>query len=436
MEALRKIVGLALLAGVVVAWGAAPAKAQDRGRKTPAGDERRVADLLVDSLERLADGRHDDAATPARTALELDPANDEAKLLLYIAQHFTAEPPWMAALKKKLEAKISFDFVQTPLRDIVTFLQAITEATIILDENAAADLANPNVTLKVTDMKLDQALGWIVDTVGLKYCLTSRAVFITSEEQAKPEVTRYNVADVDLELRDLRSNLKTSFSGYGFHPRHPEGFIFFLGTIFCRDAEGRILEASIVRPGERVLLDRDRLTREQYGTILAGQGPSWVTDVSKSFDRKVSFDFVETPLRDIVTFLQAITKATIILDENAVADLANPNVTLKVTDMRLGQALGWIVSLVDLTYCFKDGAVFISTEKIAPQDGPTLYYAPNMTFQIQDGPDNRKTFSGGFWHYGPTGTFRAICKDAEGRHLELQGWQKLRRLKQEGPGPD
>lgn len=116
-------------------------------------------------------------------------------------------PAWMDELEMKLEDKVSFDFVETPLRDVVTFLQTITSANIILDDTVMPD--NSEVTLKVTEMPLSQALDWILDLVGMKYGLMNQAIYISSEEKVGGEAVLklYDVTDVILEIRDFPGNL-------------------------------------------------------------------------------------------------------------------------------------------------------------------------------------------------------------------------------------
>ena len=120
------------------------------------------------------------------------------------------EPPWMPDLKTKLETKVSFDFVETPLQDVVTFLQQITNATIILDARSMSGLAAPEVTLKVTEMKLSQALDWILKQVGLQYALKEQAIYIGNAEAVGGDalLKLYDVTDVTLEIRDFPGNLQ------------------------------------------------------------------------------------------------------------------------------------------------------------------------------------------------------------------------------------
>jgi len=71
--------------------------------------------------------------------------------------------------------------------------------------------------------------------------------------------------------------------------------------------------------------------------------------------KKVSFDFVETPLNEVLAFLRSVGSLNLVVDP-AVAK-KNPAVTLKVADMELANCLRWICKLVDVEYAVANGTV-------------------------------------------------------------------------------
>jgi len=79
----------------------------------------------------------------------------------------TKEETWKADLIKKLQKKVTFDFVDTPLDEAVAFLRQISGVTIIVDPKVTAAGAAPNINLRVTDMSMDLALEWILRLANL-----------------------------------------------------------------------------------------------------------------------------------------------------------------------------------------------------------------------------------------------------------------------------
>jgi type II secretory pathway component GspD/PulD (secretin) len=88
--------------------------------------------------------------------------------------------------------------------------------------------------------------------------------------------------------------------------------------------------------------------------------PDWRTHIDAQLEKRVSFDFVDTPLNDVVAFLANLTDSTILLDPKATTGKAA--ITLKVSDMKLSQALGWVARQAKLEYSIQNGAIFISTK--------------------------------------------------------------------------
>lgn len=92
------------------------------------------------------------------------------------------------------------------------------------------------------------------------------------------------------------------------------------------------------------------------------EAPAWEREIREKFNKRISFDFVDTPIPDVIAFLSNLTGTNFVLDPAAIQKGDLP-VTLKVNDMRLGAALSWILKLVRLDYVLRDEAAFISTEE-------------------------------------------------------------------------
>ena len=81
--------------------------------------------------------------------------------------------------------------------------------------------------------------------------------------------------------------------------------------------------------------------------------------LEQALERRVSFEFVDTPLIEAVQFIQALTKVNIVLDPKVAEDAAGKKITLRVTDMPLHQALRWIVRLADCEMRPREGALYV-----------------------------------------------------------------------------
>jgi len=128
--------------------------------------------------------------------------------------------------------------------------------------------------------------------------------------------------------------------------------------------------------------------REAPGIGLEEE-PPWKQKIRSLMQKKVTFDFLETPLEHVVQFLAKVTGITIVLDPAALVDATGTpvpkNVTLRVDDMRFEAAINWILRLTDLKMSLKDEAIFIGKD-IDTETTLKIYDVRDLTIQPQDMP--------------------------------------------------
>lgn len=129
----------------------------------------------------------------------------------------TEPEAWEKAVREKLSSqKISFDFVETPLPDVLAFLSSLTDVTIVLDQKAVqADM--PAITLRVNDMTLERALNWICKLVSLKYALRNEAIFVAQPGELfdRTVLRMYDVSDLTVEITNFAGRQQALATGEG-----------------------------------------------------------------------------------------------------------------------------------------------------------------------------------------------------------------------------
>jgi len=110
---------------------------------------------------------------------------------------------WEREIATKLEQRVSFEFEQAALGDVVDYLQEFSGTNIILDPRVGAD--ERTITLKVKDMQLSCALKWLARMSQLSYTVRGESVFISTPEFIDGEsvIRVYDVADLTMEVRDF-----------------------------------------------------------------------------------------------------------------------------------------------------------------------------------------------------------------------------------------
>ena len=90
-------------------------------------------------------------------------------------------------IDEALESEVEFIFIDTPFRETLGQLRAyFPKITIVLDQVIKDDVDfDTPVTLRISDMKLKNALRFLVESVGLSYTVSKGAIFISSDERVR-----------------------------------------------------------------------------------------------------------------------------------------------------------------------------------------------------------------------------------------------------------
>lgn len=173
-----------------------------------------------------------------------------------------------AMIERKLDRKVSFEFVSTPMSEVLQFLQVLTRANVMADPRIPKKKRMVPVTLKVTDLLLRDALERVLTPIGLEFSVRMGVLFIS----------------------------------------------------------------------ERGAPDRE------------GGSPELSKSLEARLARKVSFEFAETPLSEVVRLIERLGGVTIELPDSVAERRGATPITLKVTNVRAGLAIEWILQLADLGY--------------------------------------------------------------------------------------
>ena len=258
------------------------------------------------------------------------------------AENGTQDPPaaWEDEIRKKLSRRVSFEFVDTPVEEAITFIQTLSKVNIVLDPKVA-DKGLPTITLRVTDMDLKTALDWICRLSDLTIKLRNRVVYITKADSGHDADTGYTAHRLRDGLPDDVSPQKLKALSAVAAPQARVAFDVDLNLLQIASDEPRDL------PRIQTLLKAMDVDTAQ-----------WEDEVLKKLSRKVSFEFIDTPLEEAISFLRGLTNINIILDPKAGK---NPKpLSLRVTDTDLKTALDLICRQAGLACKPKAHAIFIT----------------------------------------------------------------------------
>ena len=111
-------------------------------------------------------------------------------------------------IKEALRKRISFDFVETPIGDVIAFIQTLINVNVVVDPDI--DRKTP-VTLKVNNMTVGNALQWILKLVGAQMEIKDNALYISAG--AKDPATRARIKKLEGELDRYRKQRTSRMVG-------------------------------------------------------------------------------------------------------------------------------------------------------------------------------------------------------------------------------
>jgi type II secretory pathway component HofQ len=89
--------------------------------------------------------------------------------------------------------------------------------------------------------------------------------------------------------------------------------------------------------------------------------PSLGKRTRRKLDQRVSFDFVDTPVSDVARFLKELTGVDVRADPRS--DPEKINVTLKLADIPLAEAIAWVALVADMQIKTKGWSTLVLARK-------------------------------------------------------------------------
>jgi hypothetical protein len=290
-------------------------------------------------------------------AMPLDPAKVPVQTIQW--PEADSDTKWKQGLHKKLERKISFEFLDVPLPDALDFIRSQCQINLVIDPALAADGSTRTpITLRVTEMSADLALDWILRLANRAVVYRDEAIFVTTplpldtptEPSEQLLLRMYYVRDLAgvVSPEDLETLVKSSV--------RPDRWDQALGTsldekqgvlLAVQTAEVHAIIESVLK--ELRLHCNDRI----FNATAAAHAVDRRDDAVRSkLANQVTVSFENTPISDAFATLLAGIPFT--LDP----DMGSPNVTLSGEKLEIGKAL----TALNLGYAVDDGRLYIGPE--------------------------------------------------------------------------
>lgn len=287
------------------------------------------------------------------------PPRENAEPLLRVrVERQQPVPRWERVLREKLAKKVTVKFVETPLTATLEFLRGQAEINIVMAADAQDDAAEAKVEIEAENIRVDHLLGILLPRAELGYSLTDGAVYVgrPGELPARFEQRFYDVrplleplatedmpqsswADVLEEL--IRQMVwDDTWEEHGAGTRYWEGLLVVDQT----DAMHARVETFV-----NLLLNR--------GREAEAAPPEWVTRLDAALARPANVNFLETPLPDVVEWLEQVLGQPVVLEPEADGDEL---ITLALADATNADVVRWIAHHIERRVVTRDGALVLA----------------------------------------------------------------------------
>jgi hypothetical protein len=261
-----------------------------------------------------------------------------------------------------LRSPTQLEFIDTPLADVLQFLQDYHKITVRMDKPALenADVRGDTpVTRNLKDSSLESSLGLMLKEPKLTYDVGDGVLWITTVEGTKDQVVirLYSVDEIvetrkvgevnELQCDGLIRTITATIAPGSWHTAGGHGTISAItrgparSLVVCQTQQVHIEIAE--------LLARMRCLAEGKQFISAAE-----EDIFKALHSPTQLEFTETPLEDVIDYLKDYHKIHIQLDTGVVADMP---VTSNLKGVKLQSAL----REMGLTYQVSDGLLLVNT---------------------------------------------------------------------------
>lgn len=266
------------------------------------------------------------------------------------------------SLRERLDTqRLTLQFDQTPFAEALDYLRDITKHNYVVSSDARDLIEQEEVTvsLRLRGISAHNALKLVLAAhESLTYRLRSGVIRIeTFESASELEVEAYDVADI----------VSGKVQGQGGVSLSPEVLIELIESLIESD-EGSV-EYTSGDEGRKATLVARRARRDQarIAKLLAylrkperheATDPAWVTRYEETLaTRKVTLNFPDTPLSDVVGFLQDITALNLSISGGVDGD--ETTVNLRLREVPLGEALTIILEQTGLARSYRNETLLI-----------------------------------------------------------------------------
>lgn len=280
-------------------------------------------------------------------------------------------------LLAKLNAtQVTLDFSETPLSQVLEFLATVSGISIQLDSDTLTqqDADSISITMTLSDTSLWNVLKLIVALQDLSLEVKEGIVLIGRKKLTEEKFFKTDFIDVTELLKKAKITPrvliyliqeKTGFEHWRELKTYLKPVQFLVEVTENGTVSSHIREKLFISQTPE-LIDQTHLSMDRFEMILERRGQLIIPESIHALDAKMSqvtltLEFSETPVEQILDFLQDITEISILVAPEAQKEIQDQTVSFAAESIATGKALSQILERISesLYYSYQEGGVLI-----------------------------------------------------------------------------
>ncbi len=277
-------------------------------------------------------------------------------------------------MPEKLAAKVTVDFSNSSLREVLDWLHDKQNLVVLVDKNALLD-KGLSLSEPISDRLNDAPLYLLLNrlrALGLAWYFENEILHVTTEKVAEEhfQLQSYNISDLldaGYDAMSIEDAIAATVAPDSWEDVGGLGVYSTLGdVVFIRQRDG------IQSQHEEAFTEVLKHLRQEY----THQHPAQLA-LRQKLTENVSVNFEDTPLVDAVAKLAADAKVDLRLDKLELREMRireREPLTLSLTDRTLATILQAMLLDLKLTWVLQDGVLWITSTNKAEELMKTAVY--------------------------------------------------------------
>jgi len=268
-----------------------------------------------------------------------------------------------AEIRKKLEKTITFRFVEKPLREAVAFIREETGANLVFESKLEKEgLLDSPITLRITDMKAEVALTWILRLADLQYEMKNEAALICKPHSmcGSHVIQNYYVRDLIgvIPEKDFQPLLEGII--------RPESWSAGITSIEIKNGVLTILQHDTVQEIIEPFLDEIRLrandTSFTFRRATDHRLNGGLDFLQEALKKKIKVDLINKPFKEALFKLGKDAGITVGYDD-LLSDDTLPRVNLQARSIDLQTALESVLKPLGMEFALDDCKIVVGSRQ-------------------------------------------------------------------------